>query len=188
VAFPVGVVAPTLTKFFSTDSLRAVSFLSRLWLLSAPAGALVGIVFGNLVLRSSRLTIDTINLLRIAQWAPFLIVWTLSFALTVGWEQRLSWPWLATYCAIAVGLRVAYEYLLVRYFDEIGWKGAIKQIVRPAIMHGLFVALLLDMSVLAEVWSPWSEKGVGYSASIVLVTVTLLSIFIKYSDILPTLC
>jgi hypothetical protein len=131
-------------------------------------------VFGNLVLRSSRLTIDTINLLRIAQWAPFLIVWTLPFALTVGWEQRLSWPWLATYCAIAVGLRVAYEYLLVRYFDEIGWKGAIKQIVRPAIMHGLFVALLLDMSVLAEVWSPWSEKGVGYSVSIVLVTVTLL--------------
>lgn len=154
VAFPVDVVASSLTKILATDSLRAVSFLSRLWLLSAPIGTIVAIIFGNLVLRSSRLTIDTINFLRIAQWAPFLIVWTLAFALTAAWVDRVTWLWLATYCAVVVGLRVAYEYLLVRYFDDLGWKAAIKQIVRPAIMQGLFIALLLEMIVLAELWLP----------------------------------
>ena len=157
-AFPVGVVAPALTKFFSTDSLRAVSFLSRLWLLSAPAGVLVGLAFGNLVLRSPRLTIDTINFLRIAQWAPFLMVWTLAWALTAQGKQ-LTFLWLSIYCGVIVGLRVAYEYLLRRYFDDIGWKAAMGQILRSGVMHGLFVALLLNVFVLAEVWVPWMGKG-----------------------------
>jgi ABC-type nitrate/sulfonate/bicarbonate transport system permease component len=163
----------TLVKLPSINSLRVVVFLSKLVLLSAPVGAVLGIVFGNLVLRSSRLTIDIIDLLRIAQWAPFLIVWTLAFELT-GWGQHLSWAWLATYCAIAVGLRATYEYLLIRYFDDIDGKSAIKQIVRPAIMQGLLIALLLDMFVLPKLWSPWAGGGVDYSVSIVLATITLL--------------
>lgn len=173
-AFPADVVTSNLTNLLSIGSLRALRFLSRLWLFSAPVGAVVGITFGNLVLRSSKLAIDTINLLRIAQWAPFLIAWTLAFAVTAKWEQGVSWLWLSAYCAVAVGLRVAYEYLLLRYFDGIGWKAAIKHVVRPAIMQGLFIALLLDLFVLTELWIPWRGRAVGYAFFIVLVTVTLL--------------
>jgi ABC-type nitrate/sulfonate/bicarbonate transport system permease component len=156
-----------------TPFLRALRFLSRLLLLSAPLGAVAGVIFGNLILRNARLTTDIIHLLRIVQWAPFLIVWTLAFALT-GWEQQVSWAWLASYCGVAVGLRVTYEYLLVRHFEDIDEMGAIKQIVRPAIEQGLFMALLLDMSILAEFWSPWGgggTGGIGYSISIVLAIV-----------------
>jgi hypothetical protein len=79
-AFPVDVVASSLSKILAIDSLHGLTFL-RLWLLSAPVGAIVLVVFGNLILHSSRLTIGMINFLRIAQWVPFLIVWTLVFTL-----------------------------------------------------------------------------------------------------------
>ena len=177
VGFVLDVGDSKLAKFSGINSLRALRFLSRLLLLSAPVAAIVGITLGNLGLRSSKLAIDIINLLRIAQWAPFLIAWTLAFALTLEPGQRpgwLTWLWLSTYCAVAVGLRVTYEYLLVRYFDDIGGKGAIKQIMRPAITQGLFIALLLDMFVLARLWNPFLGMGVGYSVSIVLAAVTLL--------------
>jgi hypothetical protein len=93
-AFPVDVVASSLSKILAIDSLHGLTFL-RLWLLSAPVGAIVLVVFGNLILHSSRLTIGMINFLRIAQWVPFLIVWTLVFTLTVGSGQPLSWVWLS---------------------------------------------------------------------------------------------
>lgn len=112
--------------------------------------------------------------MRIAQWVPFLIVWTLAFALTVEWGQPLSWSWLLIYCSIAVGPRVAYDYLSVRHFDGIGWKAAIKHIVRPTIIQGLFIALLLDLFILTELWSPWSPEGVGYPLFILLAVVILL--------------
>ena len=83
VSFVLDVGDSKLTKFSGINSLRALRFLSRLLLLSAPVAAIVGITLGNLGLRSSKLAIDIINLLRIAQWAPFLIAWTLAFALTL---------------------------------------------------------------------------------------------------------
>jgi ABC-type nitrate/sulfonate/bicarbonate transport system permease component len=173
--FPSDVITSTLSDLVGIGPVRSVRFLSRLWLLSAPVGALVGITFASLVLRSSRLAIDTINLLRIAQWAPFLITWTLAFAVTAEWKEGLSRLWLSCYCATAVGLRIAYEYLLVRGFDDLGWKAAIKQVLRPAIVQGLFIALLLDIFVLAELWNPWLGRGVGYAVFILVGTVMLLT-------------
>jgi len=172
--FPFDALRSKLVKFLDADSGRAVSFLSSLWLFSAPIGAVAGIIFGNSVLRSARLTIDTLNLLRIIQWAPFLIVWTLAFGLTAKPGQQLSLLWLLTYCAVSTGLATAYDYLMVRYFGGVDWKTALKKIVRTAIMRGLFISLLLDVTVAGELWSPGSGEGVGYTVCIFLAAIVLL--------------
>ena len=53
-AFPVEPADTVLFKIFDVNPRRAVGLLSRLWLYSVPAGTVVGVVFANLVLRSSR--------------------------------------------------------------------------------------------------------------------------------------
>ena len=60
-AFPVEPVDTALFKILDVNPRRAVGFLSRLWLYSAPVGAVVGIIFGNLVLRSSHPTLAIIT-------------------------------------------------------------------------------------------------------------------------------
>jgi hypothetical protein len=99
--FSLDALGSKLMKFLESDSGRAVGLLGTLWIFSAPIGAAAGIIFGNLVSRSSRLTIDTFNLLRIIQWAPFLIVWTLAFELTAKWGQQLSFLWFLAYGAVS---------------------------------------------------------------------------------------
>lgn len=172
--FPFDALISKLVKFLDADSGRAVTSLISLSLFSAPVGLVAGIIFGNLVLRSSRLTIDTLNLLRIIQWAPFLIVWTLAFGLTAKSGQQLSLLWLLTYCAITIELRTAYDYLLVRYFGGVDWKTALKKIVRTTMIQGLFISLLLNMTAAGELWSPWSGGGVGYTPTVLLAAIVLL--------------
>lgn len=164
-----------LDKLWGSDFRRAARILSRLWVYSTPPGALVGILLGYLFLRSSWLTRATIRFLRVGRWVPFLIWWVIAAELTAAPQQFLSRSWFWTYGAVTVALTACYEFLAARFVLRLPFRAGLKSVVRPAIIQGIFIALILDMSVWGELWIVYPGKTpIGYLVFITLVTTILL--------------
>jgi ABC-type nitrate/sulfonate/bicarbonate transport system permease component len=172
--FPYDALSATLMVMFHADSARAVFFLVIVWILAAPVGITGGIVLGQVICRISRLTIEKLNLLRIAQWVPLLMPWSLANGLSYKSALPLSISWLVTYCAVGTGLATAHEYLLVRYISGADWKPALEKIIRRGLMRALFISLILDITVAGAFWPPWRGKGAGYVPFVVLAGIVLL--------------
>jgi hypothetical protein len=175
-----------LQRLLGSEFCRAVRILTRLWFFSSPAGMLFGVILGHVILLNSWLTEATLRFLRIARWAPFFIVWTLTAALTLAPNQSLSWWWVSIYGVVTVALSVAYDYLAGRYLGATGLKVALKELVRTASIHGLLIALLSDLSIAPELWNALLGKGVGYSVSFLIVAFVLLINWVSsFSPVLP---
>ena len=163
-----------LEKLWGSDFRLAVGILSRLWFYSTPAGAFIGILLGCLVLRSSWLTQSALRFLRIGRWAPFFLWWTLAAELTAA-QQPIPLSWFGTYGAVAVALAAWYEFLALRFVLRLPLRAALGGLVRPVIIHGILIALVLDMSVSAELWFVYPGKTpISYAVSIALAAIILL--------------
>lgn len=155
---------------------QAIQILLRLWFFFTPAGTLVGLLAGYLVLRSTWLSQAIVQFLRIGRWAPLLLWWVLGVQLTSSFENTLPGTWLWTYGSLTVALTSCYEFVVSLYVMRLSRQDALRRVVRGATIHGLFIALVLEVSIWSSLFfSPeLGQSKIGYKVFVAIATGILL--------------
>lgn len=157
-AFGPGSINLFLDDLMGRDARRALRIFYRIWLLPAPASAIMGILVGYLILVRPWLTRAVVGILRIVRWAPLLVWWGFVAQLTIN-PPDLSPLWITTYVGVTVALTACYELLLARFVQKLSLKTAMTTAFRAATIQGLLVALILDMSVWMDLWYVSSDRA-----------------------------
>jgi ABC-type nitrate/sulfonate/bicarbonate transport system permease component len=134
---------------------RALRTITVLFGLSSLPGGLIGIALGFLIACSSGLTQASLRFLRIGQWAPFLLWWpiALQFLVHPPPNYRISPYFFIWAIGIpAVALAACYHYLSARVTLGVEWRGVISEVARMAVLQGLFISVMLALSVWMEPW------------------------------------
>jgi len=138
------------------DNLRyGLRNIAILFGLSCLPGGWIGGMLGYLILvtQNSKLASASISVLRIGQWAPFVIWWVLVLLLfEAPGQQHGRYLFIWTLSIPAVALGVCYHILCARHLLRADWRTSFSQSVGLACHRALFIALILALSVWMHHW------------------------------------
>ncbi len=160
---------------------RALKNIVGLFGLSCLPGGLIGIALGSVIIRSSRLVEASLRFLRIAQWVPFILWWPIAAQLLIPPDGRITrYFFIWAIGAPAVALAACYHYLSARFTLGLEWQRVIFEVGRAIVLQGLFMSLMLALSV-------WSEPLLVYPGNenvtrhyVVMVSLALFLIVLKW--------
>jgi len=146
-------------QFFAPDKLdgyrlhlglRAIAIVFGL---SCFPGGLIGTMLGYLITHNTKLASASMSLLRIGQWAPFVIWWVLVILLFVAPDQQLGRYFFVWTMAIpAVALGVSYHFLCTKHLLRLDLRTSIFASAGQACHRALFISLVLALSVGSVNW------------------------------------
>ncbi len=167
-------------KIFAPYNLGAYHFRAGLrniaitFGLSCLPGALIGAALGHLLAQNSQLAAASISLLRIGQWAPFVIWWVLVelIFVTPGTGVRLGKYFFELTMSIpAVALGACYYYLRIRHLLRQGLRTSAFASAGVACNRALFISIVLALLVWLDHWVVFLENenvARHYFAAVVL--------------------
>lgn len=121
--------------------------------LSCFPGGSIGAMLGYLIAQNSKLASASISLLRIGQWAPFVIWWVLVILLFVAPDQqRGRYFFVCTMGIPAVALGTCYNFLCLRQLLRRDWRPSVFASEGHACHRALFISLVLALSVGSVNW------------------------------------
>jgi ABC-type nitrate/sulfonate/bicarbonate transport system permease component len=136
------------------DRLRkGLRTISVLFGLSCFPGGLIGTVIGYLLVENSKLASASFNLLRIGQWAPFVLWWPLVQLLLTAPDQqpgRYFLVWTISIPAVALG--TCYHFLCTRHQLGLEWRTVMAETAKLAVFRALYISLVLALSVWSDFW------------------------------------
>jgi ABC-type nitrate/sulfonate/bicarbonate transport system permease component len=141
-------------EFLGGDYLRAgLRNLAIVFGLSCFPGAIIGAGIGRLISRNSKLASGSLHVLRIGQWAPFLLWWVLTSVLSIVPTERPGRNFVVWTMSIpAVALGSCYHILCMRYLAGQDWQRSICETVGLAIHRSLLISIVLSLTVWMDNW------------------------------------
>jgi ABC-type nitrate/sulfonate/bicarbonate transport system permease component len=125
-------------------------------------GGLIGALLGILIGQNSKLALASISLLRIGQWAPFVIWWVLVKLFFVPFNQPLTpyfFDWTMSIPAVALG--VCYYFLSTKHLLRLDWRASVFASAGMACYRALFISIVLALSIWPNHWVViWSNDNI----------------------------
>lgn len=119
--------------------------------LSCLPGGLIGAMLAYLIAQKSKLASASISLLRIGQWAPFVIWWVMVILLFEAPDQQLGRYFFDRTMGIpAVALGVCYHILCTSHLLRIDWRTNVLASAGLACHRALFISIVLALSVWSD--------------------------------------
>jgi ABC-type nitrate/sulfonate/bicarbonate transport system permease component len=136
--------------------------------LSCFPGAIIGAGLGWLIDRNTKLASGSIFVLRVGQWAPFLLSPVLTWALFYPSSQRPDrefYVWTVAIPAVALGS--CYQILAMRTFAVLDWHRSSSAVAGLAFQRAVFISIVLSLSVWIPYWAihPANENWVRHYVS-----------------------
>lgn len=153
------------------EFLRGFGRMLRLIILFFVSGGLIGIAIGSLSCRSSWLTHAVLHFLRFGLWLPFIVIFAVPDVFLLG--------------IAAVTLSSCYHCVAARSILGLQGREAWTYVLREAILHALFFALISQSWFQYWDWSSFPYRGgagVGFGVLTVLVVILFLVNWIFRSD------
>ena len=145
-------------------------------------GGLIGVMLGFVITQNFKLASASISLLRIGQWAPFVIWWVLVLLLFLPWSQspnRYFFDWTLSIPAVALG--VCFHFLRTRHLLLLNWRMSVTTSAGLACHRALFISIVLAISVWSENWVPFP---VNYNAETYYTAAAVLALFLIVIDLI----
>jgi len=121
--------------------------------LSCFTGAVIGTGLGWLIARSPKIASVSLLVLRIGQWAPFLLWWALTWELLVAPSEHPGrFFFIRTMSIPAVALGSCYHFLCTRHLLQLDWRTSVSESMGLACHRALFISLVLALSVWVDNW------------------------------------
>ena len=170
--------------------ISGLRLIAILFGVSCLPGGLIGTVLGYLIAQNSKLASAALTLLRIGQWAPFVLWWALVQLLLMGSSEqpgRYFFVWTMSIPAVVLG--TCYHFLCTRHLLGLEWLTVVTETARLAVLRAFYISLVLALSVWIGTWMvfPGNEYvDRHYVAASVLALFLILVNWIYRSDIQHT--
>ena len=158
------------------DGLRNIAIVFGL---SCLPGGLIGAMLGYLFMQNSKLALASISLLRIGQWAPFVIWWALVILIFGAIrQQRSGYFFIGTMAIPAVALASCYQLLCAKHLLRLDWRRSVTESMGLTCHRALLISLVLALSVWSENWVPLrlNYTVINYYAAALVLALCLMAI------------
>jgi len=154
--------------------------------LSCLPGALIGSVIGYLLAWNLRIALAIRNVLRIAQWAPFILWWGLDTALFIASRQKPPGSfffWTIALPAVTTGS--CFHFLSARLRLQCDWSNCVAEAAKLAVFRALFISLVMSLVIWLPIWAiPANPHTARHHVAVVTVAILLALVHWTYrSDI-----
>jgi len=119
--------------------------------LSCLPGGLIGAMLGYLITQNSKLASASMWLLRIGQWAPFVIWWVLVLLLFVPAGQqrgRYFFDWTIGIPAVALGY--SFHFLCCRHLLGLDWRRSVSESMGIACHRALLTQTIMQRDIMSR--------------------------------------
>jgi ABC-type nitrate/sulfonate/bicarbonate transport system permease component len=172
--FPPGSVPEVIGGEYLRRGLRLIAIVFGLTCLS---GGLIGVVLGSLIARNTQFSSVGIQILRFAQWLPFLTWYVLILLALVPLDQQPGrYIYLWTISIPAVAFAACYHYLCRRIVSQQDWKQTISEAAMFSVFRAIYVSVVLALSAWMQSWINWPLQPVVHFFVFIALALFLLAV------------